>query len=85
LDSVWKLVSDTTYRVVGNRLGSGCGSAPPIYDLTPILTEVADHSTDRELRDLVTALQTGTREQQEAAVATVADRIFDRLEARPGL
>jgi len=53
-----------------------CGTAPPIYQLQPVLKEFVAVSTDQELRQFVRVMQAGTEAEQRAAVNDVVVKIL---------
>jgi hypothetical protein len=59
------------------------GLSPPIYQLHPLMEEFAAHATDAEVRRFADAMESGTREQQEAAVGVACDEALAALSARP--
>lgn len=70
----WKTLHNTHRNIFGSAICYECSSAPPIYDLRPMLKEFAAASTDDELREWVRVMQFGTREEQAAAVDAAAEK-----------
>jgi hypothetical protein len=82
----WQFLHNTHRTVFGNATCYECGSAPPIYQLHPVLKEFAAASTDDELREFVRVMQTGTDAAQKAAVDAACEKGLQALSAaRPGL
>ena len=81
----WQFLHNTHRNVFGGATCYECGSAPPIYQLRPVLKEFAAASTDAELREFVRVMQSGTGAQQRAAVEAAGEKGLQALsEARPG-
>lgn len=70
----WRFLHNTHRNIFGNATCYECGSAPPIYHLLPVLDEFVRASTDDELREFVAVMQSGTEEQQKAAVDAAAEK-----------
>jgi hypothetical protein len=79
----WNFLHSTGRNVFGGATSYGCGSAPRIYQLRPVLKEFAAASTDAELRDFVRVMQSGTDAEQKAAVEAAADKGLRALSAVP--
>jgi hypothetical protein len=58
--------------------------APPIYQIKMVLDGFAQASTDEQLRDFVQVMQTGSEDEQKAAVDAAAETGLNVLAARPG-
>lgn len=81
----WKFLHRTHRSVGGIATCYECGSAPPIYQLLPVLKEFAAASTDAELREFVRVMQSGTDAQKKAAVEAASKKGLQALSgARPG-
>ncbi len=70
----WRLLSDTDRTVLGLAISRGCGLAPPIYQLRPVLDEFARTSSDADLREFVRVMQSGTESEQRAAIEAAAEK-----------
>jgi hypothetical protein len=70
----WRGLHNTYRNAFGRAICYECGSAPPIYQLRPVLQEFAAASTDAELREFVRVMQSGTEAEQEAAVNAAAEK-----------
>jgi hypothetical protein len=80
-----QFLHNTHRTVFGNATCYECGSAPPIYQLRPVLKEFAAASTDAELREFVRVMQSGTDAEQKAAVEAAGEKGLQALSAaRPG-
>ena len=75
----WKFVHNTHLSIFGRATCYECGRAPPIYGLRPVLKEFAAAATDAELREFVRVMQSGTEDEQKAAVDTAADKGLETL------
>jgi hypothetical protein len=73
-----RYLHNTSYSLLGKRYA--CSSAPPIYDIIPVLKEFAAASTDEELREFVRVMQSGTDDQQKAAVDAATEKAFRLME-----
>jgi hypothetical protein len=51
-----------------------CGSAPPIYRLGSVLKQFTAASSDAELRKFIHVLQSGTEQEQRAAVDAAGEK-----------
>jgi hypothetical protein len=81
----WQFLHDTHRNIFGGATCHECGSAPPIYQLRPVLKEFAAASTDAELREFVRVMQSGTDAEQKAAVEAAGEKGLLALSAeRPG-
>jgi hypothetical protein len=69
----WQFLTSKEYKLFVLTM-RGCSSTPPIYQLRPVLKDFANASTDRELRDFVRVMQSGTQAAQTAAI----DAAFER-------
>ena len=80
----WHFMSRTSSGVFGVTCRE-CSSAPPIVQLTPVISQFAATATDAELREFVHVMQAGTGDQQNAAVDAAIERTFQSIAAtRPG-
>jgi hypothetical protein len=70
----WRFLSNTHRTIFGNATCRACCSAPPIFQLRPLLAEFAAASTDGELQEFVRVMQSGTSVQQEAAVDAACEK-----------
>jgi len=80
----WQFLHKTRRNVFGGATSFGCGSAPPIDHLRPILGEVAAALTDEELREFVDVMQSGTDAEQNAAIEAVEQKCGTTLGAATG-
>ena len=81
----WEYLHSTHSTILGNATCYECGSAPPIYQLRPVLKEFAAASTDVELREFVRVMQSGTDAEQKAAFDAAGEKGIQALwAARPG-
>ena len=76
----WRTLHITHRNLIGRATCYECSSAPAIYRLRPVLEEFAAAATDVELTDFVRVMQSGTEEEQEAAVEAAAGNAFHFLE-----
>lgn len=79
--SSWRFLHNTHRNVFGGATCYECGSAPPIYQLRPVLKEFAAAATDAELRDFVRVMQSGTDAEQKAAVEAAGEKGLQALSA----
>ena len=79
----WQFLHNTHRTVLGNATCYECGSAPPIYQLRPVVKEFAAASTDAELREFVRVMQSGTDAEQEAAVDAAGEKGLQAMSAAP--
>jgi hypothetical protein len=70
----WRLIYNTHHNVFGGVTCRACGSAPPIYQLQPVLKDFVAASTDQELREFVRVMQSGTEAERNAAVEAAAEK-----------
>jgi hypothetical protein len=81
----WQFLHNTHRNVFGSATSYECGSAPPLYELRPVLKEFAAASTDAELREFVRVMQSGTHAERQAAVEAAGEKGWEVLSAtRPG-
>lgn len=74
----WRFMSENGRTIAGVVTYRGCSTAPPIYQIRPVLKKFADASTDAELREFVRVMQTGTDAEQAAAVDAAGEKVFGR-------
>jgi len=79
----WRFRHKTHRNIFGRATCYECGLAPPIYRLRPVLVEFAAASTDEELRQFVSVMQSGDAAEQNAAIDAAVEKTFKRL-ATPG-
>ena len=77
----WQFLHNTHRNVFGRATFYACGSAPPIYQLSPLLKAFAAASTDAELREFVRVMQSGTDAEQTAAVEAASEKGLQALSA----
>jgi hypothetical protein len=70
----WQFLHNTHRNIFSFPTCYECGTAPPIYQLRPVLKEFAAASTDSELREFVRIMQFGTAVEQNAALETAAQK-----------
>ena len=81
----WQFLHNTHRTIFGDATRYECGSAPPIYQLRPVLKGFAAASTDAELREFVRVMQSGTDAEQKTAVESAGEKGLRALAAaRPG-
>ena len=56
-----------------------CSSAPPIYQLRPVLKEFAAASTDVELKEFGSVMQSGTAAEQNTAIDAAVEKGLKQL------
>jgi hypothetical protein len=78
----WRFLHNTHLNIFGGATCHECGSAPPIYQVRPVLEEFAAASTDAELREFVRVMQSGTDAEQKAAVDAAGEKGLGAL-SRP--
>ena len=77
----WQFLGESGQTLWGGRTYTACGRAPPVYTLgTFRRAEYWDALTDADLRGLAFVLQTGTEDEQLAAVSAMEKRIMAALE-----
>jgi len=74
----WQLLTSRETSLFG-ATGIACASAPPIYQLRPVLKDFTDTSTDGELQDFVRVMQTGTDAARNAAIDAAGDKALRAL------
>jgi hypothetical protein len=79
----WQFLHNTHRTILGNATCYECGSAPPIYQIRPVLKEFASASTDAELREFVRVMQSGTEAEQKAAVEAAGEKGLQAMSAAP--
>jgi len=79
----WQFLHNTHRNIFGVVTCDECGTAPPIYQLRPVLKEFAAASTDSELREFVWSMQSGTDAQRQAAVQTATEKGLAAVSATP--
>lgn len=79
----WRFLHNTHRTILGNATCFECGSAPPIYQIRAVLKDFAAASTDAELRELVRVMETGTDDQQKAAVEAAGEKGLRGMAAAP--
>jgi hypothetical protein len=72
--SSWQFLHNTHRTVFGNATRYECGSAPPIYQIRPVLKDFTAASTDAELREFVRVMQSGTDAEQKTAVEAAGEK-----------
>lgn len=74
----WRNVKGTLFNGLGRGIGNSHGSAPAIYPLRigDLMKRYVDASTDAEILEFVRIMQTGTEDEQEAAVEAAADKAW---------
>ena len=77
-----RFLGETSYDIFGQSQGRACASAPPIYQLRPLLKEFAAASTDAELRSFVRVMETGTDAEQRAAVDAASEKALAAMGAK---
>jgi hypothetical protein len=77
----WQFLHNTHRTIFGDATCYECGSAPPIYQLRPVLKGFAAASTDAELREFVRVMQSGTDAEQKAAVESAGEKGLQALAA----
>ena len=72
----WQFLHNTHRNIFGGvtRYEYECGVHPPIYELRPVLTEFAASSTDEELRQFASLMQSGTAAEQKAAIEAAIEK-----------
>lgn len=70
----WRSLNTTHETLTGQPTYRGCGMAPRIYELHPMLDIIEKSSSDQEIRQFVDVMQHGTDEQQREAIDAAADR-----------
>lgn len=70
----WRLLHNAHRNVFGGATLCECGSAPAIYQLHPVIKQFTDASTDAELREFVRIMQSGTDDQQKAAIDAAGEK-----------
>lgn len=70
----WRVLSVIDKTVLNRVTSRGCAPAPPVHEIIPVLAQFASASTDAELRDFVRAMQSGTGEEQHAAVNAAIEK-----------
>ena len=79
----WQFLHNKHRTVFGKATCCECGSAPPIYQLRPVLEEFAAASTDADLREFVRVMQSGTDTEQKAAVEAAVEKGLQALSGAP--
>jgi hypothetical protein len=64
----WQSLHAVSSSSLGYVTSRGCASAPPIYSLRTVLKEFVAAASDDEIRAFVRVMESGTEEQQRAAV-----------------
>jgi len=72
----WQFLHRYDRGFFGGNRGVSCGMAPPIYSFRAIATDYCEAATDTEIRAFVAIMQTGTEEQQRAAIDAASDKVF---------
>jgi hypothetical protein len=73
----WCFLNSNGQNIMGLLLYRGCSNGPPILGMKPILQPFVAKATDAELREFVQVMQSGTDDQQKAAVDAAAEKVFD--------
>src|SRR4051812_9250741 len=56
----WRTINVNDYNILGNATSRGCSTAPPIYQLRPVLAAFANASSAEDLREFVKVMQNGS-------------------------
>jgi hypothetical protein len=64
----WRVLGQSERNSFGVLVSRGCGIAPEIHQIVPVLEGYARVANEDELRQFVNVLQTGSDDQQRAAV-----------------
>lgn len=75
----WRFRHNTHRNIFGRATRYECGIPPPISELRPVLAEFAAASTDEELRQFVSVMQSGDAAEQNAAIHAAVQKSFKRL------
>ena len=77
----WQFFGERGVTLYGRTFRYGCGRTPAAYTLGVFRRpEYWETMTDADLRGLVLVLQTGTEDQQRAAVAAVEEKLLAGLD-----
>ena len=77
----WRFLHTVNVNAFGRAVGYECGTAPPIYQIRPVLGEFARGCNDDGLREFVRVMQTGTEAEREAVVGAAGEKGLRALEA----
>jgi hypothetical protein len=79
----WQFLSESEYTLWGRPLSVRCATAPPIYQIRPVLQDFVAASTDEELRRFAQVLHSGRPDEQQAAIDAAAEKGLARLQGQP--
>jgi hypothetical protein len=77
----WQFLHNTHRNIFGRATRYECGIPPLIYELRPVLAEFAAASTDEELRQFTSLMQSGTDAEQKAAIDAAVEKGLEQLAA----
>jgi hypothetical protein len=81
----WRFLYNTHKTILGTATLHECGSAPPIYQMTPVLTEFVRTASDQEIRKFVQTMESGSDAEQNEAIEAAGDRALRPIaSAKPG-
>ncbi len=80
----WRFLHNVRRTAFGRAAGYECGSAPPIYQIRPLLAAFARASSNEQLRDFVKVMQSGSEIEQKTAVDAAGEVGLQAMAARPG-
>jgi len=72
----WRFLHNTHRTIFGRATCYECGTAPQIYQLRSVMQQFVNASSDDEVRALVRILESGTEEEQRAAVEATGEKIL---------
>jgi len=72
----WHTLHNTHRTLFGRATCYGCGSAPAIYPLRSCLQEFVDASSEDQIRAFVRVMESGTEDEQRAAVEAAERKAF---------
>jgi hypothetical protein len=74
--SRWHTLHNTHRTLFGRATCYECGSAPAISPLRSCLQEFVDASSDEQIRTFVRVMESGTEDEQRAAVDAAGQKLF---------
>jgi hypothetical protein len=78
----WQFLARSGESLFGRTLMRGCGSAPPNYSLLTFMEDYLKLAGESQIRELIHILQTGTQEQQQAAVDQANKLVLDKWDSQ---